>query len=181
MPTVRHLFAPLALLALAASPAAAQAPTAAPTPAPAPTATPCATPEHRQFDFWLGEWKVEAGGKIAGSNRITRLYGDCILREEYETANGKYVGTSLNGWDAARGVWHQTWVDNQGAVLLLDGRFEAGRMRLEGRTATTTGEQIERITWTPNPDGTVRQRWEQSTDGGKSWKTAFDGLYRKTN
>ena len=39
--------------------------------------------------------------------------------------------------------------------------------------------RIERITWTPNADGTVRQHWEQSTDGGKTWTTAFDGLYRR--
>ena len=34
-------------------------------------------------------------------------------------------------------------------------------------------------TWTPNPDGTVRQHWEISSDAGKSWTTAFDGLYRR--
>jgi hypothetical protein len=35
-----------------------------------------------------------------------------------------------------------------------------------------------RITWTPHPDGSVRQLWEQSTDEGKTWQVAFDGLYR---
>ena len=34
-------------------------------------------------------------------------------------------------------------------------------------------------TWYDNADGTVRQHWEQSKDGGKSWTTAFDGLYKK--
>ena len=38
--------------------------------------------------------------------------------------------------------------------------------------------QRERITWTPNADGSVRQHWETSTDDGKTWKTSFDGLYR---
>jgi len=171
----RSLVALLALAPLAALPARAQS--ATPTPAPAPP--PCSTPEFRQFDFWLGDWEVEAKGKVAGYNKITRLYGDCILREEYRTGNGAYVGTSLNGYDAPRKVWHQTWVDNQGQVLLLDGRFENGAMRLEGKTPTDGGEQLERITWTPNADGTVRQHWEQSTDGGKTWKTAFDGLYRR--
>lgn len=174
--SVRKLVTVLALVPCTALPARSQS--ATPTPAPVPP--PCSAPEFRQFDFWLGEWEVEARGKIAGYNKISRLYGDCILREEYRTANGAYVGTSLNGWDAARKVWHQTWVDNQGLVLLLDGRFENGAMRLEGKSPTADGgEQIDRITWTPNPDGTVRQHWEQSTDGGKSWQTAFDGLYRK--
>jgi hypothetical protein len=36
-----------------------------------------------------------------------------------------------------------------------------------------------RVAWYDNPDGTVRQWWESSTDGGATWETAFDGLYRK--
>ncbi len=43
----------------------------------------------------------------------------------------------------------------------------------DGRTSTS------RITWTPHADGTVRQHWEQSVDGGKTWATALDGRYRK--
>ena len=42
-----------------------------------------------------------------------------------------------------------------------------------------TGQrQRDRITWTPNGDGTVRQLWESSTDGGATWSVAFDGTYR---
>ena len=36
-----------------------------------------------------------------------------------------------------------------------------------------------RITWTPNSDGTVRQLWEVSKDQGESWQTEFDGLYKR--
>jgi hypothetical protein len=35
----------------------------------------------------------------------------------------------------------------------------------------------QRITWTPLGGGRVRQLWESSTDGGKTWSVAFDGLY----
>jgi hypothetical protein len=34
----------------------------------------------------------------------------------------------------------------------------------------------ERISWTPQPDGTVRQLWEQSADGSR-WRVVFDGRY----
>ena len=34
-----------------------------------------------------------------------------------------------------------------------------------------------RITWSPEPEGRVRQHWETSPDGGKTWATAFDGMY----
>jgi len=35
----------------------------------------------------------------------------------------------------------------------------------------------QRITWSREPDGRVRQLWESSKDGGRSWTTVFDGLY----
>lgn len=36
---------------------------------------------------------------------------------------------------------------------------------------------INRIKWTPNDDGTVRQLWEGSKDGGQNWSIIFDGNY----
>jgi hypothetical protein len=38
---------------------------------------------------------------------------------------------------------------------------------------------IQRITWAPQADGSVRQLWESSKDGGRTWSTAFDGKYVK--
>ena len=34
-----------------------------------------------------------------------------------------------------------------------------------------------RGTWTPNPDGSVRQHFEISADDGATWTTWFDGKY----
>jgi hypothetical protein len=36
-----------------------------------------------------------------------------------------------------------------------------------------------RLSFRANPDGTVRQLWETSADGGTTWTTSFDGLYTK--
>jgi len=33
--------------------------------------------------------------------------------------------------------------------------------------------------WTPQPDGRVRQFFEQSDDGGKTWKPWFEGFYTR--
>ena len=38
-------------------------------------------------------------------------------------------------------------------------------------------KQVNEITWTPNADGSVRQHWRISADGGKTWTTSFDGKY----
>ena len=144
-----------------------------------PAAAACEAPEHRQFDFWLGEWEVRTpDGKLAGTNRIEREYGGCVLHERYSTGKG-YSGESLNAYDAARKVWHQTWVDSSGTLLLLEGGLADGKMVLEGRTVEAGGQTVRhRITWTPNADGSVRQLWESTDDKG-GWTVAFDGRYTR--
>jgi hypothetical protein len=139
----------------------------------------CSNPAYRQFDFWLGEWEVfKPDGSLAGTNRIDKEYGGCVLHERYVTPKG-YSGESLNTYDAARKVWHQTWVDNAGLLLLLEGRLLGGRMVLEGASQGQDGSAAKhRITWTPNSDGSVRQFWE-STDSSGKWTVAFDGLYKR--
>jgi hypothetical protein len=139
----------------------------------------CAAPEYRAFDFWLGTWQVhKPDGTLAGTNRITREYGACVVHERYATPAG-YSGESLNTYDATRKVWHQTWVDNSGTLLLLEGGLRNGKMVLEGQTANAgQGPTKHRITWTPNVDGSVRQLWE-STDAKGEWTVAFDGKYTR--
>jgi hypothetical protein len=137
----------------------------------------CDTAAHRAFDFWVGQWQVKkTDGNTAGANRIDREYGGCVLHEHYTTAKG-YSGESLNIYDASRKVWHQSWVDSDGLLLLLEGGIRDGKMVLEGQTNSGDGKVTKhRITWTPNRDGSVRQFWESTDDQGK-WVTAFDGLY----
>ena len=138
---------------------------------------PCSSAEHRQFDFWIGDWQVTTrDGKVAGHNRITSEYGGCVIHERYSTDRG-YSGESLNVYDATRKVWHQTWVDGAGLLLLLEGRWNGKSMVLEGQTPDDKGvPRRQRITWTPNADGSVRQLWEAANADG-SWTVAFDGRY----
>jgi hypothetical protein len=150
----------------------------APSPAQSPSPA-CATAEHRAFDFWLGEWNVHgANGKLAGTNSINREIGGCVLHERYDTGRG-YSGESFNVYDAPRKVWHQTWVDSSGLLLLLEGGLRDGRMVLEGQNVGTDGKTTKhRIAWTLNPDGTVRQLWESTAPNG-DWTVAFDGKYTR--
>jgi hypothetical protein len=73
------------------------------------------------------------------------------------------------------------WVDASGTLLLLDGGIVDGAMVLEGERPAPGGKGIvrHRIAWTPNEDGTVRQLWEASQDGGANWSMIFDGLYTR--
>ena len=140
----------------------------------------CTGPEHRQFDFWLGEWNVSSNGQVAGSNSVVSIQGGCAVQENWRGAGeGGITGTSLNAYDRERGVWHQTWVDSGGTLLQLEGGLADGVMVLEGERPTPLGKGVtrHRIAWTPNPDGSVRQLWEASQDEGVNWTVIFDGLY----
>lgn len=145
---------------------------------------PCKTqPEYRQFDFWVGEWDVQnPQGQQAGTNSIQLILGDCVVFENWTGARGG-AGKSFNIYNAAKGKWQQTWVDSSGNVLELFGEYKEGRMSLVGEKKGADGRLIlSRLTWTRLPSDRVRQLWEQSNDGGKTWTVAFDGTYvrRKT-
>lgn len=140
----------------------------------------CATPEYRQFDFWLGDWNVtNPSGKLAGTNNVTLIEGGCVLQEHWQSTGGS-VGTSFNLYNAATKQWHQTWVDNSGGILLLNGGLSNGAMVLTQNRRLRDGSGVlERITWTPLAANRVRQLWDRSIDGGKHWSVVFDGIYTR--
>jgi hypothetical protein len=170
-----HAAVVLSLLAAVIAASGAQA-------APAPPPPACTGPEYRQFDFWIGDWDVKnPAGQVVGTNRITRELDGCVLHEHWLGARG-VPGESFNVWDANRRVWHQTWVDARGTLLVLEGGLDGGSMVLAGArpdTSAAGGKALERITWTPLESGDVRQHWQTSRDGGATWATAFDGRYVK--
>jgi hypothetical protein len=90
------------------------------------------------------------------------------------------AGTSFNIYYVGDRRWHQTWVDNSGGLLRLDGGLQDGKMVLSGARTTRAGKRvIDRIVWTPASNGDVRQVWDYSSDGGKTWHAVFDGTYVK--
>jgi hypothetical protein len=141
----------------------------------------CTSAEHRQFDFWIGTWNVvNASGQSLGTNRIERILNGCVLYESWSGATGSR-GHSFNTFDPGDNKWHQTWVDSEGTTLVLAGGLINGEMVLEGERRLRDGtRQLERITWTPNADGTIRQLWQASQSSGMRWTIVFDGLYRRT-
>jgi hypothetical protein len=166
---------PLRLAAIAAITAATVAPIFAQSPPP-----PCSALQYRQFDFWLGRWDVLApdGGR-AGTNVIEADLNRCALIERWTGRDG-FVGMSLNSYSRATNQWHQHWIDSQGGLLRLAGGLKGTAMVLEGTNPHPERPGVtvtQRITWTPAADGSVRQLWERSLDGGATWSVAFDGRY----
>ncbi|HKL89931.1 MAG TPA: hypothetical protein VJ880_01985, partial [Allomuricauda sp.] len=86
----------------------------------------------------------------------------------------------LNFFNAQTNQWEQLWVDNAGASLKLKGNRVENQMILTSEEFTKAdGKPYKnRITWTKNDDGTVRQLWEVLDEEGNV-SIAFDGLYLK--
>ncbi len=139
--------------------------------------TPCSNPLYHQFDFWVGDWEVFDVGsptKVAHA-RIDSTLNGCVFHEDYQAVDG-HRGESFTIFDNSRNVWHQTWVTSQGGLLEIEGKFENGEMVLSGKDQQ--GAMI-RGTWKP-VNGEVREVAVKSTDGGKSWESWFDIVFRKS-
>jgi hypothetical protein len=167
-------------LALAAGVFSAAAAGALAAPGPSPPA--CSAPEYRRLDFWAGDWDAfEEGEKTGKPNarcRVDVILGGCVLRETYEQNDG-LVGQSFTIYDAARRVWHQSWVTNRGLLLTIEGTFRGDALTLEGALRSAGApEKTIRGVWRPEPGG-VREVAETSTDGGKTWQPLFDIHFRR--
>lgn len=143
---------------------------------------PCAhDPLYRQFDFWVGEWDVKltanVSGPSIGSSRIELIEDGCLILENWTAARGG-TGKSFNFYDRSQGKWRQVWVGNTGGALDFAGEYKDNQMRYEGQTIGPNGQKsLHRLTFFNLGPDRVRQFWETSTDGGKTWMVAFDGTY----
>ncbi|WP_421874827.1 tetratricopeptide repeat protein [Marinoscillum sp.] len=144
-------------------------------------AFPClADPVRRHFDFWIGEWDVMVNGRKVGENNITLAEGGCALHESYTTP-GNFSGQSINYYNPLDKKWHQTWVASGGNVLdYTEVDKEEGMIQFVADFLNPAGQVVKsRLTFTANEDGSVRQLFENSSDGGETWTAGFDGLYVK--
>lgn len=131
-------------------------------------------PEFHQFDFWVGDWDVYSNdGKMThfGTNSVTQIARDCLVMEHW-VSDGGSKGYSMNFFDAVTGKWRQVWVSNGNNIDYQGGLNDNGQMVLEG-TIHYYLQDLSlpfRGTWTPNPDGTVIQYFEQFDPETETWK-----------
>jgi hypothetical protein len=133
---------------------------------PAPSAK-CVAAAYRQFDFWAGYWDVfDVGSSIPVAHARIGPILDGVLREDYQGTDG-HKGQSFTIYDAARKVWHQSWVTNRGELLEIEGKTENGEIILSGEDRAAGS--LVRGTW-KRQNGNVRETAVTSTDGGNTWK-----------
>lgn len=142
--------------------------------------SPCNSDVHyRQFDFWVGNWDVYKYGTdtLAGSNEVVKLLDDCVVQENWKSANSDFAGKSYNSYDPITDKWRQTWVDNKGRTLRFEGSFRDGKMQMTGFSYEKNKKLVYyKMVFTKMQDGTVRQQWEKSYNR-EDWESIFDGHY----
>jgi hypothetical protein len=135
------------------------------------------------FDYWVGDWEVHptaAPDKATMANLITLEQDGCVVQEHWR-GQGGYTGTSFTVYDTARGVWHQTRVDNAGGLAVMEGGLdEKGELVLKRLPLPADKDTaVRRMSYRRQPDGSVRQLVERSEDGGATWVTKIDLTYRR--
>jgi hypothetical protein len=143
------------------------------------SAVPCADGNHRKFDFWVGDWDVfdvERPAVAVAHARVELILNGCVLHEVYEGLDG-HKGESFTIYDATRKTWHQSWVNDHGYLLTIEGTLRGASMILEGIDHLPDGKpRLVRGEWLPQDRG-VREIAARSTDGGATWVSWFDLLF----
>jgi len=161
-----------------------------------PPAPPCTAQEHRQFDFWVGDWDLVSHSPVAGkdewqvdagtpTDHVEVVLDGCGLLQRWEGAPDSsttvpFRGMSLSKWEPTIGKWRQVWIDNQGPMLVFKGGFKDGRMELYTDPREAGGKTIvmrqvfqditrERMSWS----------WERSEDGGQTYRPVWKLDYRR--
>lgn len=141
----------------------------------------CNYEQSNQFDFWVGNWNVyDTLGNIVGENRIKKQYENCLIQENW-VSSGANKGTSYNYFNPKDSLWNQLWIDNQGSILNLKGKFEEDKMVLS--SDLISGNKIpyyyNQISWSKKEDGSVHQVWKILNENHEVIQLAFYGIYRK--
>ena len=122
-----------------------------------------------------------ASGVTAGSSRIEKELGDCVIWENWTSANTTYAGKSYNVYNPVLKRWEQFWVDNVGGTIYFSGGLKDGVMDFYTDDITQPdGTKLKRHLqfFSLAPDK-VRQFSQGSTDGGKTWKVEYDLTYTR--
>jgi tetratricopeptide (TPR) repeat protein len=152
------------------------------------SAMPCLTqPQMREFDFWLGEWEVYPNGTnvLVGTSKIEMASGGCMILENWTAIGGvPHNGKSMNYVNPQAGKWEQLWIGSGGInqnnpQKFINGVYKDSAMRFDFEQVSAQGKQTGRFIFFNEGPNQVRQFNEVSSDGGKTWTTVYDFVYKR--
>jgi hypothetical protein len=143
-------------------------------------AKPCAIGEHRQFDYWLGNWSVSYGGPPVGTSKVELALDLCMIVESWDGARN-HSGKTMFAYSPEDHSWYGMFADNEGHVHIFSlGKVAGGAGEFQGTSRGSNGETVlNRVKIVRVSADKVEQTWEKSTDNGSTWKVAYRGEYTR--
>jgi len=141
---------------------------------------PCSSPEASQFDFWIGDWDLTWNDTVKGHNTITKIMDGCTVHEQFSDPANNGRGESWSVYNTAINKWQQTWVDNSGAYLALEGGMKDGNMELRLEKKDKVGNTvIMSMLFSNIAKNEFDWDWRSSADNGKTWKSQWKIHYKR--
>ena len=140
----------------------------------------CIAEEYDAFDFWVGEWAVTwantDGTPGEGHNSVRRLANGCSIIEIFDAAQTG-AATSQSYFDTRVGLWHQTFLDNEGNAIIVSGNpVEDGPAMILEMAHPAGGRPPARMVWEITGENTLEWTFQSRTaDGGwlDSWEVRY--------
>lgn len=155
-------------------------------PAQGTTASPCtADSSYQRLAFWVGDWDVfDSTGAPYATQRVRAVIDECAITAEWSSGGGN-KGMGLSAFDLKTREWKQVYVSNQvpfrsGVTLRTsDASYTGPGIRFIPLPDPSAGNPVQtRVTIMPLSGHRALQQFEDSRDGGKTWKVVFKAEHR---
>jgi hypothetical protein len=150
----------------------------------------CASVEAQRLSFLLGSWKVKSRFRLSQEpeqwedtqvrSGISYLFKNCLLVERFEgTRQGHpFKATAMYAYDRTSKKYEWVGADSEhGALNLYTGSLSGNDLVLDAQIEISGQSILLRRLWTKNPAGGFEARSQRSTDGGRTWDTAWCLVY----
>lgn len=139
------------------------------------------------FHFWIGTWEGTwsegNGGQGKAINNVHTILDGQAIQEIFEVTEGSskgFKGTSISAYIPKAGAWKQNWFDNQGAHFDFTAEVHTEhKMFVTGITEKDGKKHQQRMVFYNIENDSFTWDWEQSNDGGKTWKLSWRIHYKR--
>lgn len=177
----------LGAIAVAATLKSAPVPHGETNPAPAKRTSACtADSNFQRLSFWIGDWEVyDSTGAYYARQRVRAVIDECAITAEWTGRVGD-KGINISAYDVRTGDWKQVYISNQvpspsGIQLRKSDRsYDGPGIRFVPLVEPPPDNlRRSRVTIIPLSGNRVQQLFEDSSDGGKTWRTLFKAEHRR--